>query len=205
MLKKNFLTIQVVLSLNFINMKTTQLIFLRHAYPEKDPLINAAKWSLSEEGKLQAQKVSEMPIINFVDVIYVSEENKTFLTVEPLAKKLNKKPQPLSYFNEVKRGDKFLTKEEFKLEKVKQLLDLSYTAFDGESGMEALLRFKQGVEFVTKENNNKTILIVTHGTILNIYFANLLNVYENLPSRWDKTNFCAIGIVENDKVVQDIC
>src|ERR1035437_6254601 len=109
-------------------MKTTQLIFLRHAHTQKDPLINAAKWGLSGDGKQQTRKVSEMPIMNSVDVIYVSEEQKTFLTVEPLAKKLNKNPQTLQFFNEVKRGDKFLTKEEFELEKVKQLTNLSYAA-----------------------------------------------------------------------------
>jgi len=186
-------------------MKTTRLVFLRHAHTQKDPLINAAKWGLSEDGKQQAENVLKMSIMEFVDVIYVSEEQKTFLTVEPLAKKLNKKPQALSFFNEVKRGDKFLTKEEFESEKVKQLTNLSYSAFNGESGVEAILRFKQGVDFVIKENPNKTILIVTHGTILNIYFADLLDAYEELPNRWSRTDFCAIGVVENDKVIQDIC
>lgn len=186
-------------------MKNTRLIFLRHTYPEKDPSVNAAKWSISEVGKQQANNVSEVPIMNFVDVIYISEEIKTFLTVEPLAKKLNKNPQPLPSFNEVRRGDKFLTKEDFESEKVKQLTDLSYCAFNGESGIEALARFKQGIEFVIQKNQNKTILIVTHGTILNIYFANLLNLYKELPDRWNKTKFCAIGVVENDKVIKDIC
>lgn len=186
-------------------MKTTRLIFLRHARTQKDPLINAAKWGLSEEGKQQAKIVSDMQIMHSIDVIYISEEQKTLLTVEPLAGKLNKKPQTLSFFNEVKRGDKFLTKEEFEAEKIKQLTDLNYSAFDGESGADALLRFKQGIEFVAKENPNKTILIVTHGTVLNIYFASLMGAYEELPTRWGRTDFCAIGVVENGKVLQDIC
>ena len=143
------------MNLDEINMKNTQLIFLRHAETQKDPVVNATKWGLSEDGKQQAENVSKMEIMNFVDVIYVSEEQKTLLTVEPLAKKLNKKTQSLSFFNEVKRGDKFLTKEEFESEKVKQLTNLSYSAFDGESGIDALARFKQGVEFVIKENPNK--------------------------------------------------
>lgn len=185
--------------------KNTKLIFLRHAYPQKDPLINAAKWGLSEKGLLQAEDVSRMPIMDSVDIIYVSEELKTSLTVEPLAKRLNIKPYELPFFNEVKRGDKFLTKEDFESEKFKQLSDLSYCAFDGEKGTDALARFKQGVELVIKENPNKTILIVTHGTILNIYFASLLNIYNELPDRWDRTDFCAIGVVEENKVIKDIC
>ena len=186
-------------------MKATKLIFLRHAHTQKNPLVNATKWDLSAEGKQQAENLCKMPIMNYVDVIYVSEEQKTLLTVELLKNKINKIPKTLSFFNEVKRGDKFLTKEEFESEKTKQLTDLNYLAFDGESGMEALARFKQGVDLVTKENSNKTILIVTHGTILNIYFANLLNTYGELKNRWDRTTFCAIGVVQNNKVIQDIC
>lgn len=182
----------------------TKIIFLRHADTQKDPTVNAFLWGLSEKGKEQAQKVAEISLIKTVDVIYSSDEQKTSLTAEPVAKKLEKKIFPLSYFNEVKRGDKFLTKEEFELEKVRQLEDLSYHAFDGESGAEALHRFKKGVSDVVELNKGKTILIVTHGTILNIYFADLLNKYQELPERWSKTIFCAYGIVEDGKVVQDI-
>ena len=185
-------------------MKKTKIIFLRHADTQKDPDLNAALWGLSAEGKKQAEEASNLPIMNEVDMIYVSEEKKTTLTVEPITKKLGKGITPLSFFNEVKRGDKFLTKEEFEAEKVKQLNDLNYHAFGGESGNEALTRFKRGIEQVSKENAGKTILIVTHGTILNIYFADLLDAYDKLPERWQKTAFCAYGITKNEGVIKDI-
>jgi len=185
-------------------MEKTKIIFLRHADTQKDPNLHAALWGLSEEGKKQAEEVANLSIMNEVDVIYVSEEKKTSLTVEPLAKKLGKEATPLAFFDEVKRGDKFLTKEEFEAEKVKQLKDLGYHAFGGESGKEALARFKQGVEQASKDDTGKTILIVTHGTVLNIYFADLLNTYDKLPERWQKTAFCAYGVVADGKVVKDI-
>ncbi len=185
-------------------MQNTRLIFLRHADTQKDPSVNAAEWGLSEQGKQQAEEVSKLPIMDAIDVIYVSEEPKTSLTVEPLAKRLGEEVQVLPAFNEVKRGDKFLTKEEFEQEKVKQLTDLSYPAFGGETGTQALERFRQGIEQVTAENAGKTILIVTHGTVLNIYFADLLNAYAELPDRWNKTAFCAVGVIENGEIVQDI-
>jgi len=185
-------------------MKKTKIIFLRHADTKKDPNLNAALWELSEEGEKQAEETANLSIMNKVDVIYVSEEKKTTLTAKLLAEKLEKTMIPLSFFNEVKRGDKFLTKEEFEAEKTKQLKDLDYRAFDGESGKEALKRFKQGIEQITKENTGKTILVVTHGTILNIYFANLLNAYDKLVERWQKTNFCSYGIVENTIIIKDI-
>ena len=182
----------------------TKIIFLRHADTQKDPTINAALWGLSEKGQLQAEEVSKNGVMDEVCIIYTSEERKTSLTAEPIAKKLSKETYPLPFFDEVKRGDKFLTKEEFEAEKVKQLTDLSFNAFGGESGFEALSRFKQGVLKVIKQHKGKTILIVTHGTILNIYFADLLNAYDKLSERWAKTAFCAFGVVENGIVVKDI-
>jgi 2,3-bisphosphoglycerate-dependent phosphoglycerate mutase len=185
-------------------MKKTKIIFLRHADTQKDPNLNAALWGLSEKGKKQAEEVVNLPIMSEVDKIYVSKEKKTALTVEPLVKKIKKETISLAFLDEVKRGDKFLTKEEFEAEKIKQLKDLDYHAFGGESGKEALKRFKQGIEQASRESAGKTILVVTHGTILSIYFADLLNVYDKLSERWQKTVFCAYGIVENEVVTKDI-
>jgi alpha-ribazole phosphatase/probable phosphoglycerate mutase len=182
----------------------TKLIFLRHAETQKNQNLNAAFWTLSEIGKKQAQEVNKLVVFNYVDIIYVSEETKTKLTVEPLAERLHKKVVTLANFNEVTRGDKFLTKEKFEIEKVKQLTNLNYNAFGGESCDEALVRFKKGVDQVVKSHEAETILIVTHGTILNLYFADLLTVQNELPDRWHKTSFCAYGIVENNKVSKDI-
>jgi broad specificity phosphatase PhoE len=185
-------------------MNDSTVIFLRHAETEKNPSVNAVFWVLSEKGITEAKKVSELPVFNTIDIIYTSEEKKSILTAEPIAQKNSKNIQSVHFFNEVVRGDKFLTKEEFEQEKKLQLLDLDYKAFDGESGNDALKRFIQGVDSIVRENNGKTILIVTHGTILNIYFAYLLNKNDILPERWNKTAFCAYGIVKDGKVIKDI-
>lgn len=182
----------------------TKIIFLRHADTQKDPTVNAKLLGLSEKGQLQAEDVSKNGVMDGIDIIYISEEKKTSLTAEPIAKRLLIGMHPLPFFDEVKRGDKFLTKQEFEAEKVKQLKDLSFNAFGGESGLEALSRFKQGVLEVTKQNEGKTILIVTHGTILNIYFADLLNTYDKLTERWAKTAFCAFGVMEDAVIIKDI-
>lgn len=185
-------------------MNTNRIIFLRHADTKKDPNLHAMLWGLSEEGAQQAKKVSEIIDFQNIDIIYTSEEQKTLLTVELLAQKLHKTIHKDASFNEVERGEKFLTKEEFEVEKKKQLEDLNFHAFGGESGTQALERFKKGVEKVCAENSDKTILICTHGTILNIYFADLMQDFQNLRDRWSNTAFCAYGIVENRKVTRDI-
>ena len=186
-------------------MGTPNLIFLRHADTHKDPNMNAALWTLSEEGAKQAEEVVNLDVMQEVDVIYVSEHIKTSLTVEPLAKKLGQDVIPLAYFNEVKQGDAFLSPEEFAAEKVRQLQDLDYKAFGGgESGNEALARFQQGIEKISQDNDGKTVLIVTHGTVLNLYFADILDARDQLPERWKKTGFCAYGVVEHGTVTKDI-
>lgn len=182
----------------------TKIIFIRHADTQKDPAVNAALWGLSEKGKEQAEEMAKNPLVDTIETIYTSEEPKTTLTAAPIAKKLSKELYPFSFFNEVARGDKFLTKEEFEAEKVRQLTDLSFKAFGGESGFQALERFKKGISQVTEENKGKTICVVSHGTVLNIYFADLLQTYDQLPERWGKTAFCAYGVIENGIIKKDI-
>ncbi len=185
-------------------MSGTRIIFLRHADTEKNPNFNAAEWGLSDLGKTQSKEVAGLEDFQNVSIIYASNEKKTTLTAEPLAHKLNLLIKELPNFSEVKRGDKYLTKEAFEEEKMRQLLDLEYKAFNGESGNEALIRFEQGVVTVSSMHPNATILITTHGTILNIYFASKLHETDKLPERWKKTKFCAYGIMEDGKIVKDI-
>jgi 2,3-bisphosphoglycerate-dependent phosphoglycerate mutase len=182
----------------------TKIIFLRHAETEKNPNINPKLWGLSKEGEDNAKKLLDVPELMEVDKIYSSSEKKAFLTVKPIADALSKKIEQLSFFDEVKRGDKFLSKEDFEKEKLLQLEDIDYHAFNGESGREALLRFKEGVKKIEKENEGRIVIITTHGTILNLYFADLLNVYDEIFQRWGKTNFCSYGIIEKSKVMKDI-
>jgi broad specificity phosphatase PhoE len=182
----------------------TKIIFLRHAEVEKDPSVNAAFWSLSKEGEENAKKLLEVPELMEADKIYSSSEKKAFLTVKQIADALSKEVEQLSFFDEVKRGDKFLSKEDFEKEKLLQLEDIDYHAFGGESGREALSRFKEGVRKIEKESEGETVIVATHGTVLNLYFADILNAHKEIFQRWEKTGFCSYGIVENGKVAKDI-
>ncbi len=181
----------------------SKIIFLRHADTQKNPDINASKWNISELGKSQSLEISSNPDFENIDLIFVSDEIKTHQTVEPLAVKLNLKLNIESSFREVVRGDKFLTKEEFELEKEKQLTDLDYPAFGGETGNDAYKRFDKKLNEILLENPNKTILIVSHGTILNIYLAKKLNKLGDIVSRWKNTGFCSYAIIVNDLVTKD--
>jgi broad specificity phosphatase PhoE len=182
----------------------TRLIFLRHAETQKDPGLPARDWTLSDAGSREANLITKIPTMLKVQAIFASDEEKARLTAIPLAQELSLPINQDSAFSEVHRGDVFFDKEAFEVEKEKQFRDLSYHAFGGESGLEALERFQHGIAAVTQQYPNCTILIVSHGTILNIYFSHLLNALDQLPERWGRTPFCAYGIVENNTVIKDI-
>lgn len=177
---------------------------MRHGSIKKDPAVHASQWVLSDKGVGEAEQVSLLPCMSEVGVVFASSEKKAQLTAGPIAVKRGLTINVSSAFDEVARGEKFLTDEEFETEKTKQLTDLDYAAFNGETGNAARQRFADGVKEVSSRYQGQTILIVTHGTVLNIYFAGLLQAEKELPARWSKTAFCAYGIVEDGKVVKDI-
>ena len=183
----------------------TKIYFIRHVDTLKDPNQNASKWVLSSKGEEQAREISELAFLQDCDVIFVSSEIKTYLTIEPLAKKVNIGIVENPDLDEVRRGDKFFTKEEFEIEKFKQLEELDYPAFGGETANQALQRFSNAVNLIKKTYEGKSIIIVSHGTILNLYFASILSKFSDLKNRWSNTKFGAIGIIEDNKVLKDIC
>jgi hypothetical protein len=97
-----------------------------------------------------------------------------------------------------------LTDKEFELEKIKQLEDLNYPAFGGETAINALKRFADEIKKIQDENIGKTVIVVSNDTILNLYFAKLQNNFNEIVDRWRNTEFGAIGIIENGKVIKDL-
>lgn len=56
----------------------------------------------------------------------------------------------------------------------------------------------------TKSFSTLTLPYETHGTVLNMYFAKILNAFDELPDRWSGTPFCAMGVIEDGEIIQDI-
>lgn len=183
---------------------STKIIFVRHLETKKDPNLNVALWSLNEEGFKKSEELSESPLLLDAQIIYTSSEIKTVQTIKPLADKLGLPIIQNENLDEVRRGDKFLTKEEFETEKFKQLDDLDYPAFGGETAYSALLRFEKEINKIQNENKDKTIIVVSHGTVLNLYFAKLQNNFNEIHERWGRTEFGALGILKDGKIIRDI-
>jgi len=73
-----------------------------------------------------------------------------------------------------------------------------------ETALHALCRFTGVLEEIASEEEDRRILIVSHGCVLSLYFADLLNSLDNVYERWRKIRFCSWGKVESGKVLKDI-
>jgi broad specificity phosphatase PhoE len=144
------------------------------------------------------------PFLNKVDLIYSSTDIDTIHFIKPLAEKLNLKIIQNKNLDEVRIDEKYLPNYEFELEKLKQLEDLYYPAFGGETAIDALKRFSNEIKKIQNENQDKTIVVVSGKTILNLYFAKLQNNFNEIIDRWKNTDFGSIGIVEEGKVTKDL-
>jgi len=182
-----------------------KIIFLRHAKTKVDKALPIADWFLTDGGVEHAEEVSSDPIFDNVDLIFASAERKAVDTAKPIAERLNKEIIQVENLGEIKRPNA----EKITLEEYKRLKSVVFSDFDkSESGWETvnhtLNRFSKAVEEIDKKYENKVILIVAHGTVMSLYFANVQGKMNELFSRWKSLGFCEWGIIENGKVVKDL-
>jgi len=179
--------------------------FLRHAETKPDRNMPASKWVLSEEGMRAAEQLAESDIFNNVDIIISSVEEKAYQTAAPIAERLGKDIIRIWELNELDRdAGGFLEKEEFDRTVNFAMTNLDKSLNGWETGEHALERFSKVVDKIEAEYENKKILIVAHGCVINLYFAKLIGKLDEVNDRWKKTSFCSWGAVKDGKVIKDI-
>ena len=181
------------------------LIFIRHAKTKIDKETPIADWDLTVEGYKQSEEIKDIEEFQDVDVFISSTEKKAYLTIKPLADKLEKEIVQIKEFSEIKRpGSEKLTSEQYEEMKTKIFHDLDFTDHGWETANQALERFKKATEQIDKDYENKKILICVHGSVMTLYFAYLQNKLDCLMERWKNTNFGSYGIVKDNKIIKDI-
>ncbi|MCR4285420.1 MAG: histidine phosphatase family protein [Candidatus Kaiserbacteria bacterium] len=187
-----------------MNNNGNTIYILRHGETIKDPSIPAIEWKLTPEtsGILDAMAVEER--FKNITAIYTSSEHKAQKTAEPFGLHLGLDVITKDGLEEVKRGSTFLTDEEFQRLK-RENLELRDSNLDGgETANQALKRFITAVSVINSEHQNAEILIVSHGTVLALFFSYLKNDFENIFEYWQNIEFCALGIVKDGVVFEDI-
>lgn len=172
-------------------MKNKYLI-LRHAETIKDPNMHPKDWLLTPDALEKINQYMSEGIFNNLTKIFSSAEPKAVATSKPVSTYLNLPISEMEEFVEVRREKKFLTDEEFLLQK-QQELEIRTEKVNGvESGDEALARFLSGIEKLENEFTNEDILIITHGTIMTLFLTSYKNDFSNIFENWKNLRFCEL-------------
>jgi broad specificity phosphatase PhoE len=169
---------------------------LRHAETIKDPNTHPKDWLLTPDSLEKIHEYIKDGNFNKITKIISSSEPKAVATGRPVAEYLNLSIEEMEEFVEVKREKKFLTDEEFLVQKQKELEMRNERVNGVESGDEAIARFKLGIQKLEEKNSDpnkiENILIVTHGTILTLFLADYKNNFQNIFESWKGLEFCEI-------------
>ncbi len=185
-----------------------KLFFLRHAHTQLNPGAHAKLWALSDVGKQQSIELTRNEHFRDAEVIYCSEEKKTDLTIRHFARHFNIPICTHPGLNEIHFSDNHpYDRELFVLLKKQCFKNLDYSEGLIESFNSGLRRFRVAVQSIRNDNPMANILIVSHGTILSLYFAfhlQILDRGEILFQRWQKLRYCAWGLESGGKIMRDL-
>jgi broad specificity phosphatase PhoE len=154
-------------------MSTTKyLILVKHSLPEILEVVPAREWHLSEEGRERARELAGKLIRYQPEVIVSSVEPKAYETASILAENLKLEFQEVEDLHEHDRsGEPYHSKDKFQnlvqefFDKPKELI------FGNETANEAFARFRRAVDIVLSSYNDKTIVLVAHGTVISLYVS----------------------------------
>jgi len=182
-----------------------KLIFLRHAPTLKDLTVPIEQWGIQPESVDVLTNLSNSPDFANINLIYSSPKNKAIVTAQVFAQKNNLEINKVEDITEIKKpGAEQLSSEDYENMKLKILTDPNFTDLGWETSGHAIDRFTLAINTINCENEGKKILVVSHGTILTLYFAKLQNQLSNILNRWHNLNFGNYGIITNGIVTKDI-
>ena len=177
----------------------TTIYLIRHSkkldtnnYSNDDNLqIQNEKYCLSIKGEEIAKERLNNPEFNNIDVLFSSNYVRAIQTAKYISNKNNIDINIISDLGERKIGIKSWDELPDKFER-KQFLDENYKIGDGESQKEVKERMYNTLMKIIKENQNKRIAIVSHGTAISF----LLKVWCDITLEDDKLKY-----TYNDKVL----
>ncbi len=186
-------------------MPNNTIIFLRHAETEVDNSLPISSWTLSKKGIDNAKELSNKEPFQDIDVIFSSYEEKSILTAMNFNQENKLSITNDKALNELNRDSSpNLTKDEYYNTVKDCFANLKRSVKKWEKPIDALRRFSKKIDEINEKYIGKKILIVSHGLVINLFFAWKTNNFEILFERWKSNSFLDYGIIQNDKVVKDI-
>ena len=183
---------------------TKYLILVKHSLPEVVEGRPANTWKLSEEGQRRAQRLAEELRDFEPEVILSSEEPKAKETAEIIANHLRRTIQMVSGLHEHDRSNvPYLSQDAFQASIRSFFQQPDQLVFGKETANEAHLRFYRAIHSILNENRNRTVVVVTHGTVLALFVSRLTGSSDlELWSMLDLPSFVALDLHSNTVIVK---
>ena len=154
------------------------LILVRHSEPEIEPDKPASAWRLSERGRTRAKQLAEELRGLTPASVWSSKEPKAMETAQILADSLKIPVQTADGLEEHHRRNVpyFPTQDEFE-QAVEQFFRNPQKLMLGEeTAQQALQRFTAAINSIIAADPAETAIVVTHGTVMTLYIANVSGV-----------------------------
>jgi broad specificity phosphatase PhoE len=150
------------------------LILVKHSVPEIVETLPAREWKLSELGRARAIRLAEVLGQYQPEVIFSSKEPKAKETAEIIAGIHQIQLHVAGDLHEHDRTNiPFLAHDAFQASIHEFFLKPNELAFGKETADQAHARFYRSVHSILNEHPGKTVVIVTHGTVISLFVSRL--------------------------------
>ena len=183
---------------------TKYLILVKHSVPEIQPDSAANTWKLSEEGRRRAHPLAEQLEDYEPEVIVSSDESKAKETADILAAHLRREVHILPDLHEHDRSKApFLSNDVFQSSIREFFQKPDELVFGAETANQAHARFYRAVHSVLSQFRDKTVVIVTHGTVISLFVSRLTGSSDlELWNKLGLPSFVAIDLHSSTLIVR---
>jgi len=153
------------------------LILVKHSLPAIVGNLPAREWKLSEVGKERAIRLANQLYDYQPDVIISSVEPKAIKTAEIIADQLALAFYVVEGLHEHDRSHvAFLSKDEFQNAVHEFFSKPGDLVFGSETANQSYDRFHQAVLSILNVHQEKTVIIVAHGTVISLFVSRLTGI-----------------------------
>jgi broad specificity phosphatase PhoE len=152
----------------------TYLILVKHSVPDIVENVPASEWELSGLGRERAERLAELLKQYKPEAIICSKETKAKETAEIIAGIHQIELHIAEDLHEHDRSNvPYLAHDEFQASIHEFFQKPSQLVFGKETADQAHERFYRSVHSILSEHRNKTVVVVTHGTVISLFVSRL--------------------------------
>ena len=154
------------------------LILIKHATPVKDPDRPSHEWELSEDGRTQAIRLAKQlqDAQLAIDLVCTSDEPKAKETAQIIAAEFDR---PMRVVNELAEHDRsnvpVMPTREFISSVALFFKEPNRLVLGRETARDAQARITREIERIMSENSGTNVAIVSHGTVISLFAADIVN------------------------------